>query len=334
MKAVQLESYNQNIIRVLKGLKPSELHLPKPASDEVLVKITAAPCNPSDIAFMLGGYNIKKELPKVLGFEGSGIVVEAGSDPGAQALISKKVSCFTQDDGHGTWAEYFLTKKDNCIEVPGDFDMEQAACISINPFTAYGLMDLIDSNTCKTIIQTAASGQVARFIRHLALERSLHTINIVRKDKHAEQLKEEGQQYVLNLNDEDFDEKLKSMAHELNATVAFEAIGGEMTGRIFNAMPPDSKVILYGGLSSLPVSQVDSLHLIFKGKSIKGFNLNQWMANLSSEKKKSITDEIIGLVNKGNFKTNIQSRFSFDDIFDGLRQYLGNMSEGKVLFVP
>jgi len=195
-------------------------------------------------------------------------------------------------------------------------------------------MDLINTKSCKTIIQTAASGQVARFIRHLALERSLHTINIVRKDKHAEQLKEEGQQYVLNLNDEDFDEKLKSMAHELNATVAFEAIGGEMTGRIFNAMPPDSKVILYGGLSSLPVSQVDSLHLIFKGKSIKGFNLNQWMANLSSEKKKSITDEIIGLVNKGNFKTNIQSRFSFDDIFDGLRQYLGNMSEGKVLFVP
>lgn len=34
-----------------------------------------APLNPSDINFYMGSYGIKKKLPAIMGFEGSGVII-------------------------------------------------------------------------------------------------------------------------------------------------------------------------------------------------------------------------------------------------------------------
>jgi NADPH:quinone reductase-like Zn-dependent oxidoreductase len=44
-----------------------------------------------------------------MGFEGAGIVVGAGNN--AEHMLGKKVSCYTQKDINGTWAEYFCVIK-------------------------------------------------------------------------------------------------------------------------------------------------------------------------------------------------------------------------------
>ena len=70
MKSVVLPDYNANLIRALIGMKIKEKPIPVPSKDEVLIEMLAAPCNPSDIAFLMGGYNIKKPTPCIPGFEG------------------------------------------------------------------------------------------------------------------------------------------------------------------------------------------------------------------------------------------------------------------------
>ena len=70
MKAVVLSAPDQFSVE--------EIPIPKPGVGEVLVKIEAAPINPSDIVFLKGLYGSKKPLPVVPGFEGSGTVVENG----------------------------------------------------------------------------------------------------------------------------------------------------------------------------------------------------------------------------------------------------------------
>src|SRR5689334_12989397 len=53
---------------------------PKPASDEVVVAMRAAPINPADINAIEGKYPACREVPAVPGFEGAGLVVELGAD--------------------------------------------------------------------------------------------------------------------------------------------------------------------------------------------------------------------------------------------------------------
>ncbi len=64
------------------------------------------------------------------------------------------------------------------------------------------------------------------------------------------------------------------MSEQLNATIAIDAVGGELTGKLLNAMPFGAEVLLYGGLSGMPVSGINSLDLIFKNH-LYFFHLNK-----------------------------------------------------------
>ncbi len=333
MRAVVLPNYNHNLIRALLGLKVEEKEIPEPAEGQVQIRMEAAPCNPSDIAFLRGGYNIKKSVPCIPGFEGCGVISQVGTGIDKK-FIGKRVSCFIQNDDAGTWSEYVVANITDCISIKNEMPIEQAACFAVNPFTAYGLYEMAQAENCQCIIQNAATGQVGRFIRVLAQRDGMNTINIVRKAEHLTQLKAEGEKYVLDSGSEEFPERLKSLAHELNATMAFDAVAGETTAQFLNAMPDDSEVILYGGLSGNQISGIDPMGVIFDRKILSGFNLMDWIENLEDGEFEDVSDFLQDLFIDGTLKTDIQSTYKLEEVVNGIRAYIGNMSTGKILIKP
>lgn len=153
-KSAILPAYNPNLIRALVSIKIAEREIPKLQPEEVLIKMAAAPCNPSDIAFLQGRYNVVKSLPAIPGFEGAGTIINAGKKK--KNMIGKRVSFFTQADGDGTWSEYIVASASDCLILNDNLSFEQAACLAINPLTAYALFELAMIKYSKAIIQNAA----------------------------------------------------------------------------------------------------------------------------------------------------------------------------------
>jgi NADPH2:quinone reductase len=52
----------------------------------------AAPINPSDLALFGGHYSLQKKYPTIMGFEGSGMVVESGGGLMGWGYVGKKVA--------------------------------------------------------------------------------------------------------------------------------------------------------------------------------------------------------------------------------------------------
>jgi NADPH:quinone reductase-like Zn-dependent oxidoreductase len=294
--------------------------------------VHGAPCNPSDIAFMEGGYNIIKALPAVPGFEGSGRIVEAGE--GAEHLIGSKVSFFVQAEGDGSWSEYVCTHAGHTVILDEAMDLDQAACFALNPFTARGLLDIALLRNDKAIIQNAAGGQVAAFVRQMAAEMNIEVIDIVRKDESRDQLLQQGAKHVLLESDEDFDAQLIDLSHQLGARLAFDAVGGKLSGQIFNAMPENAELVVYGGLSTKDISGVSTMDLIFKDKVISGFNLPHWRNQLDDDYFEEISHEMQQHFISGKYKTRIQGATDYENIVQGLINYIRKMSEGKILIKP
>lgn len=334
MKSIVLPDYNANVIRAMKSLEVRQKPIPQPGPGQVLIRVAATPCNPSDIAFMRGGYNVRKPVPVVMGFECSGTVVDTGDDPDALKLLGKRVSCFSQGMEDGTWADYFATDWKNCIILHDQMDFEQASALCVNPFTAYALFRMAQQKGCRTVIQNGASGQVGIFIRVLSRRSGLRVINIVRKEEQIQQLKSAGELYVLNSTTPEFESKLEELMQDNRPCMGFDAVGGDMSGLMINAMPDHSELIIYGGLSGKPVANVNTLDIIFRGKVIRGFNLGQWKNQVGQEKFQKVADELQQLIIQGALRTRIQGTFDLDQVQLALEQYIRNMSAGKVLFIP
>ena len=331
MKSITLPSYNKNIIRAMLGLKVTETEIPIPENNDVIIKVHAAPINPSDVAFIQGNYNVVKTLPATPGFEASGKVIDAGKN--AKNLIGKNVSCFVQDDRSGTWSEYVVANVNDIILLKDEMELDQAACFTVNPFTAYGMFEIALMRECKAIIQNASGSQVASLIRMMAAENNMKVIDIVRKKKSADKLKSNGAEYVLVETDEDFNEKLNNLVKKLDTTVAFDAVGGSLSGMMYNAMPADSELIVYGGLSGKAITNVDVMEVIFNNKIISGFNLMDWKAELEDGEFDEISEKLQDKFISGDYKTSIRESYSLDNIVKGLRSYISDMSSGKVLIV-
>lgn len=228
---------------------------PRPGPGEVLVRMEAAPINPSDMGPLLGPADIgaarvrsvegrlvltapvpparlssvalrlDKELP--VGNEGAGTVVAAGSDAEAQALIGKTVGvlCGT------SYAQYCCVPVASCLVLNEGTTAVEAADCFVNPLTALGMVETMRLEDHKALVHTAAASNLGQMLARLCLAENVPLVNIVRKQEQADLLRGMGAKYVCVSSSETFLEDLTDAIADAGATLAFDAIGG---GRLVN----------------------------------------------------------------------------------------------------
>ncbi len=168
----------------------------------------------------------------------------------------------------------------------------------------------------------------------MAAEIDYPLIHVVRRDAQMELLKSLGASHVLNSSAEDFPDRLRATCERLRATTAFDAVAGEMTGILVNTMPLKSRIYVYGALSEDACNNIDPIELIFHGKSVRGFYLGAWLERRGVLGILRAAGRVQRMLIDGRIQTGFQRRVGLREAPDGLRQYVGSMSDGKVLIVP
>jgi NADPH2:quinone reductase len=227
-----------------------DVDVPEPQDDEVLVRVQAAPINPSDLGLMLGGADIgtvtasgtaerpvltaaippammkamaaRLDEPLPVGNEGAGVVVKAGSAPEAQALMGRTVAAL----GGGMYGQYRCLKVDQCLVLPeGTAPADGASCF-VNPLTALGMVETMRLEGHKALVHTAAASNLGKMLNRICLADDVALVNVVRRPAHVELLKSMGARHVCDSSSETFMEDLTDALAETGATIAFDAIGG------------------------------------------------------------------------------------------------------------
>jgi NADPH2:quinone reductase len=325
-RVVQLAAYTGS-----DTLTVVEKPLPKPTGGQVLIKVSCAPINPSDVMFTRGLYGLKKALPTVPGFEGSGVVVDAGNVVG-KALMGRRVAFVAKDDADGTWAEYCLADITACFPLLAGVSDEQGAMLIVNPLTAWGMCHLAEKGDHKAIVHTAAASALGRFLCVYANKRGVPVIHVVRREEQRKSLEQLGALHVLNQSDADFDQQLRTRAKDLGATLAFDAVAGPMTGRLLEALPKKSEIRVYGALSDEPL-RLNPGSLIFGRKKVEGYYLTDLFSPTTFPALLKGMLDIQSMV-EGGYQTSVAQRRPLAEAKEAISDYWANMSAGKTLFVP
>ena len=327
-RAIELREYTED----LPSFQVVQKKRPELAKGEVLIKMAASPINPSDLSFLRGQYGIKKKLPCVPGFEGSGTVVASGGGFYANYLKGKNVACSASPAGEGTWAEYMKVPAQLCLPLKKSIELEQGSMTIVNPLTAWSLIEIARDLGAKAIMQTAAAGALGQMIHRLAKKKGLDVIDIVRREDQKQALESQGFENVLISEDTKFERELRVRAGKLNATVALDAVGGEMTGTLAACMPNQSHVIVYGGLAGEACS-VHPGSLIFQGQTVHGYWLSTYLSQRNPLQLVRLSGRVQKLLNT-ELKSQIRGRYSLEEGEKAVKDYTATMSGGKILITP
>ncbi|MFC1975298.1 zinc-binding dehydrogenase [Chloroflexota bacterium] len=328
MRVLELQDYEN----WRTALKVVEKPMPQPGPNQVLVRMAASPINPSDLGFLQGRYGVRKPLPIVPGWEGSGTVVAVGSGLLARYLLGRRVACGTSNDHDGAWAEYMLTSASRCFPLRSHVTNEQGAMMIINPLTAWALMSLTRRGGHRAVVQTGAASALGRMLLRLGQRFNIPMVHVVRRQEQVDLLRSLGAEHVLSTHEADFDDQLRDVCHRLNVTQALDAVAGEMTGRLLRAMPRNARVTVYGSLAGKGC-EISPRNLIFQKQQINGFWLVDWLPRLGPLKLLYIGWQVQGLL-ANELKTDVQARLPLEEAARGLEMYESGMTQGKVLFLP
>jgi NADPH2:quinone reductase len=234
---------------------------PVPAANEVVVRVEAAPLNPSDLGLLFAGADMTKasqrgtkdqplvaarvpeaalksmtarfDLSMPVGNEGAGIVVEAGSSAAAQGLLGKTVAAL----GGAMYSQYRCVPVEQCLPLPEGATPAEGASSFVNPLTALGMVETMRGEGHKALVHTAAASNLGQMLNRICLKDGISLVNIVRNQAQVDLLRAMGAAHICNSNSPTFMQDLIEALSATGATIAFDAIGGgKLAGQILTCM--------------------------------------------------------------------------------------------------
>ncbi|HET9535034.1 MAG TPA: NADH oxidoreductase, partial [Mesorhizobium sp.] len=213
---------------VLEAMEPyvslGVVPVPAPKPTQLLIKVSFAPVNPSDVMFLKGMYGQPRQKGQPAGFEGVGLVTAAGDEALAKIFMDKRVAFATGLTGWGSWAEYAVAEASACIPLVETVRDEDGAAMIVNPLTALAMFDIVRQEGEKAFILTAGASQLCKLIISLAREEGFRPIAIVRRDDQIPLLKEIGAAHVLNAEGADYRAKLKDVVKAEQPRIFLDAV--------------------------------------------------------------------------------------------------------------
>jgi len=314
-----------------------EKPLPNLKNGEVLVKVTAAPVNPSDLVYLMGKYGVPPVDGAYAGFEACGEVVAASAGLYGKWLTGKRVAIFATPGKDGVWAKYCITRTQYCIPVRKELSDAQASTIVVNPCTSVCLVDRALELGAKALVINAAASQVGKGVIRYAKLKGIKTIATVRSESNVEPLKKLGADAVVLTTNNDYLDTLKSTCQSLAATVLLDAVADEETPTVLACMPSGSTAIVYGRLTEThdPIGGAFKVaDVIFRDIRIEGFWLATHIKHSSALAVFALTRKVQKLFAQGIFDTDIYGQFSFGEFPNALEHYAEHKSDGKVILKP
>ncbi len=311
-------------------LSLAEVPVAPPAGDEVLVRVEASPLNPSDLGLLLGPADLStltsaggKTTAKVpekflnalkaridesmpVGNEGAGVVIAAGPDPAAQALVGKTVALL----GGAMYAQYRTVKAADVLVLPEGATAADGASCFVNPLTALGMTETMRAEGHTALVHTAAASNLGQMLNKICLKDGIDLVNIVRSAEQAKILTDIGAKHAVDSTSPTFQDDLTAALIETNATIAFDAIGGgKLASQILSAMEAAAnsrggaysrygssvfkQVYIYGSLDPRPSELARNFGLSW---AVGGWLLTSFLAKLGAEGvarlRKRVADEL------------------------------------------
>lgn len=299
---------------------------------QVKVALKAAGVNPVDAKLRQRGVFYDDALPAILGCDGAGVVVEAGSAVTCHKAGDAVWFCNGGLGGDpGNYAEFAVMEESVARPMPDELDFTEAAASPLILITAWeALHDRARIQPDQYVLIHAGAGGVGHVAVQLARQAGARVCATAGSKEKAEFVRECGAEEVVLYREDDFVAAVQRWTQGHGADAALDCVGGDTFQRTFGAMAH------YGDLVTLlePEPKVSWKEARTRNLRI-GFELmlTPMLADLPDARVHhgEILDRCARLMTNGRLKTHVSRVLPLSHAPDAHRQIEAGHTHGKIV---
>lgn len=210
----------------LDNLKVEELPMPAPKAGEVLVQVLAAAINPSDAKNVLGKM-AETKAPRVPGRDFAGRVVSGDPHWEGKAVFGTGGNLgFGRDGSH---AEFVAVPVEGLVEMPSEFNYEQAAAIGLEYLTAFAALVRTGAvQNGETVLVTGTMGAVGSAAAKIAAWKGARVLGTVRSSRDLGKRSDLSMVEWIDLEARPLPESVKDLTGGKGANLILDVVGGPL----------------------------------------------------------------------------------------------------------
>lgn len=310
-----------------------ELEIPKPSSNQVLIKIHCAGINYRDCLIIEDKYQFKGQRPFAPCGEIAGEIVEIGADVTQFSIGDKVYGELT----FGGLCEYVATDCENIEKIPDGINYENAIAMLINYGTSlYALKQRAKIKKGEKLLVLGASGGVGIAALQLGKALGAKVHGAVSTQEKAKIALENGADEVFiypeKIETEDEKIKLKEDFKKLSGDsgfdVIYDAIGGNYSEASLRSIAWNGRFLVIGFPSGIPKIPLNLL--LVKGCEISGVFFTEFKARQPKEYHENVK-QLVELLSNGSIKPLISQRYTLEDGAKAIMAIKNRQIVGKII---
>jgi NADPH:quinone reductase len=244
--------------------------VPRPGAGEVLIKVAAAGVNRPDVLQRQGLYPPPSGASPLPGLEVSGTIAAVGEGIDSHR-IGQRVCALVQGGGY---AEYVATPFGQCLPVPKDFPLEQAAAMPETLLTVWSNLFerayVVEGDTVLVHGGTSGIGTMAISLCQLF---GITTIVTCGSDEKCAAALGWGAGHAINHAREDFVEAVKRITNGAGVAAVLDMVGGDYVPRNLQCLGDDGRhvsiAVQRGSKAQVPIMEIMRRRLTLTGSTLR-----------------------------------------------------------------
>lgn len=288
--------------------------VPKPAADEVLIKVGVCGMGYVDALVALGGYQVKPPVPFTPGQEIAGTVEAIGSDV-SELSVGDRVMASSFGGG---LAEYVVAKQVMVAKIPDAMTFAQASGFRINYITAlHGLKDRGSMQSGERLVVMGAAGGVGSAAVQVGRLLGAEVIAAASTEAKRSFASELGAAATIDTEPEGWRDRLKLACGGRGPDVIFDPVAGPLFEAGFRSLIWRGRHLVVGFVGG-PIPKLPINLSLMKGASLVGVDVRQFLLYQSAQAADHLK-QLLAWVEQGQLVPPIGREFGFHDFADAMR---------------
>ncbi len=321
MKAVLCKAFGPADTLVVEDVSSPEIK-----KNEVLLDVHAAGINFPDTLIIEGKYQFKPPFPFSPGGEASGVISAVGEKV-SHLKVGDRVMALT---GWGSCAEQIAVPAYNILPMPDAMDFTTAAAFSMTYGTAmHALKQRGALQAGETLLVLGASGGVGLAAIEIGKAMGARVIAAASSAEKLEVARQAGADELINYQDEDVRERLKTLTKGQGVDVVIDPVGGDLFETVFRSIAWSGRMLVIGFASGTIPSLPANLPLL-KGAAVIGVF---WGSFAQRQPQDNVANfqQLFAWFAEGKLKPLVSQTFALEDTAQAINTLAARKAVGKLV---